>query len=64
MGLLTSEQPAPDGSLPARIEEQLATTQPRPLTLGLDDIAALRSVLCGAELGDFHGLIALQAAVC
>ena len=36
----------------------------RSLTLGLDDIAALRAVVCGADVGDHAGLRSLQASLC
>lgn len=51
-------------ALKENIAARRSAVQPAPLTLGPDDIQAVRSVLCGTDLGDYHGLIALQTAVC
>jgi len=60
---------AADGSLEAQafsrtIRDELLRQRPQPVRLGLDDIAALRAVLCGVEMGDYHGLRGIQAAIC
>jgi hypothetical protein len=41
-----------------------ATAAQATRRLSLDDIAALRSVLCNADLGGFQGLGGLQGALC
>ena len=47
------------------IREAIDATSPQPIRrLSLDDIAALRSVLCGKDLGGFQGLGGLQTALC
>jgi hypothetical protein len=51
-------------ALSARITESLASVSPIIETLGLDDIAALRDVICGADVRDYAGLRSLQASLC
>ena len=47
------------------IRDALEATNPQAIRLGLDDIAALRSVLCKEHnLGGLQGLGGLQAALC
>jgi len=36
----------------------------RSLRLGFDDIAALRDVICGADVGEYDGLRSLQMTLC
>jgi hypothetical protein len=50
-------------ALSARITEGLASG-PILGTLGLDDIAALREVVCSADVGEHAGLQSLQTSLC
>jgi hypothetical protein len=54
-------------SLTRDLTDRRAMQMPTPMqTLGIDGIAAVRSVLCGTDLSksDYHGLRGLQAAIC
>ncbi len=46
------------------IREEIDADRPQGIRLGLDDIAALRSVLCETGLSDVPGLEGLQAVLC
>ncbi len=45
------------------VREAVHATSPRPIRLGLDDVAALRGILSGTNVGGFPGLERLQTAV-
>jgi len=51
-------------TLATSLREAMGAMQPRVIRLGLDDIAALRSVLCETKLSGLPGLEGLQAALC
>lgn len=53
-------------ALSARVTEKLDAekVRSRSLTLGLDDIAALRDVICGTDVGNHDGLRTLRTALC
>ena len=53
-------------ALSARVNEKLDAekVRSRSLTLGLDDIAALRDVICGTDVGNHDGLRSLRTALC
>jgi hypothetical protein len=56
----------PAKALSARVTEKLDAEQmrSRSLTLGLDDIAALREVICGTDVGNHDGIRSLRTALC
>ncbi len=53
-------------ALSVRVTEKLDADKmrSRSLTLGLDDIAALREVICGTDVGNHDGLASLRTALC
>jgi hypothetical protein len=51
-------------SLAASLRKELDANRPHFIQLGLDDIAALRSVLCETKLSGLPGLESLKTALC
>ncbi|MGZ8782213.1 MAG: hypothetical protein ACXWZB_01805 [Gaiellaceae bacterium] len=51
-------------TLATLIRDEEASSRRLGIRLGLDDIAALRSVLCETEISGLAGLEALQAVLC
>lgn len=51
-------------ALAKSLGDEMEANQPQGIRLGLDDIAALRSVLCGPKLSGLPGLEGLQTALC
>jgi len=61
---LTEEGSTGGETLATLIRDEEASTRPLGIRLGLDDIAALRSVLCEMEIKGLAGLEALQVVLC
>ena len=61
--LLSTNESAGAVALDGSVREAIDAAAPRPIRLGLDDIAALRNVLHTPNFGGFPGLVGLQTAL-
>ena len=50
--------------LAPRLEAELAKETPVPIDVDSNDLAALRDVLCGTDVGTYEGLALLKETVC
>jgi hypothetical protein len=64
VALLGTERSLAAAMLQRSVREAGAADSPRAIRLGLDDIAALRAVLCREAFDGFSGLESLKAFLC